>query len=143
MSRLNDIGACVRVWQDGCFPDTDLLQQALVLAEEVGEVCRAVVKTHQRVRPATRGNLAEELADVIIVATALADRAGIDLDAALDARLARLLTLDFTADVEASQRDARPLPACGAVGKHGPCTRPAGHPGDHVVADLLGETRWR
>ena len=102
-TSLNTIGESVRQWQDEQFPDTDMLLQTLVLAEETGEVCRAVVKEHQGVRPKSRGILSEELADVILLTAGLADRAGVDLNLAVKKRLYRLNLLDFKSDEEASQ----------------------------------------
>jgi len=61
---------------------------AVELAGEAGEACN-VVKKLERERLGLRGSratveqLAEELADVVIVAELLAVRAGVDLDAAV------------------------------------------------------------
>lgn len=78
--RLN----CDRVGAD--FPDP--ITQLAVVAEEVGEVARAVVKAKQGIRPETRGNLEEEIGDVVIALCALASTADIDIQQAVQDRWA-------------------------------------------------------
>ena len=97
---LNDIGLRHQEWQDKNFDGISPLTQGLVLAEECGEVARAIVKRHHGIRAHDRGNLAEELADVILVATSLAIREGIDLDAAVASKAARRDLKDFRARPE-------------------------------------------
>lgn len=97
---LNEIGRQHQAWQDKNFDGISLLTQGLCLSEECGEVSRAIVKAHHGVRAKDRGNLAEELADVILVATSLATRAGIDLDAAVAAKAAKRDLKDFRARPE-------------------------------------------
>lgn len=60
------------------FPPTT---NALLLAEETGEVARVVARTsgEQRAKPGERLDLADELADVMWVVAALANQHGIDL----------------------------------------------------------------
>ncbi|MGW8528235.1 MULTISPECIES: MazG nucleotide pyrophosphohydrolase domain-containing protein [Nocardiopsidaceae] len=67
------------------FSDSTLIEQALKLAEETGEVCKAVRKhSSLGVDPNSAvGGLGEELADVLIYIAALANRTGIDLSRAL------------------------------------------------------------
>ncbi|GAA1464577.1 hypothetical protein NE857_09010 [Nocardiopsis exhalans] len=67
------------------FSDSTLLEQTLKLAEEIGEVCKAVRKQAAlSVDPtSTVGGLGEELADVLIYLAAIANRSGIDLSQAL------------------------------------------------------------
>jgi NTP pyrophosphatase (non-canonical NTP hydrolase) len=62
----------------------------LALAEEAGEVCRALLDNAGAPRRSGRhpGTVAAEAADVLIVLLALADRCGIDLEAAFDAKFA-------------------------------------------------------
>lgn len=97
MSTLNEIGQAHQVWQDKNFDDISLLTQGLALSEECGEVSRAILKAHLGIRAADRGNLADELADVILVASSLATRTGIDLDAAVASKAARRDLKDFRA----------------------------------------------
>jgi NTP pyrophosphatase (non-canonical NTP hydrolase) len=101
---LSELARTTRAWQDRNFDGLTVPIQLLVLAEETGEACRAVAKELHGIRPGSRGNLAEELCDVIMCAASIADRAGFDLDAEMNARLERLLSLDFRTDPEASQK---------------------------------------
>lgn len=101
---ISMLSRIVHGWQDKNFskpekPMTEL-DGAAVVAEEAGEVVRAALKARFGIRPETRGSLEEELPDVILAALALAHRSGIDINRALKARFARLLTLDFTKDPE-------------------------------------------
>ena len=67
---------------------TCLDTQILCLAEEVGEAVQAYRRATGRARqPATWENVAEELADIVIVARVTATLAGIDLDTAIKAKL--------------------------------------------------------
>lgn len=70
------------------FTSSSLVEQALKLAEETGEVCKAVRKRAALgVDPtSTVGDLGHELADVMIYLAALANREGIDLSEALRAK---------------------------------------------------------
>ncbi|MEO3807689.1 MazG nucleotide pyrophosphohydrolase domain-containing protein [Sphaerisporangium sp. B11E5] len=67
------------------FTDSTILEQTLKLAEETGEVCKAVRKhIALSIDPSsTTGTLGDELADVLIYLAAIANRAGIDLADAL------------------------------------------------------------
>ena len=67
---------------------TCLDTQMLCLAEEVGEVVQAYRRATGRARSAaTWAAVAEELADVVIVARVTAEIAGIDLETAIKAKL--------------------------------------------------------
>lgn len=96
-TALNEIGARHREWQDKNFDNCTSLTQALALAEECGEVCRAVLKTHHGIRESDRGQVGEELADVILVATALAHRLGIDIDLEVSKKAAKRDLKNFRA----------------------------------------------
>ena len=65
---------------------------AAALAEECGEVARHLLDCHAYGRPLDRPALASELADVLICVCETATAHGIDLDAAMSARLAKLET---------------------------------------------------
>lgn len=81
-----ELGAwCVKTYG----PQT-LAHRGLCVAEEAGEVCRAILKSEQGIRPSDRGDLGEELADVMIAALVTADVAGLDLTSILLARFDRL-----------------------------------------------------
>jgi NTP pyrophosphatase (non-canonical NTP hydrolase) len=75
-------------WRRAAYPDTATGPlQALGMAEEVGEVCHAVLKNVQQIRgydtEKTRAEVGDGLADVIIYACGVADYYGVDLDAEL------------------------------------------------------------
>lgn len=88
MPNLNCLQAIVDRWikSTGAGYFSPLTNTAL-LAEETGEVARIMARRHgdQVAKPGDAGPeaLADELADVIWVATAIANQEGIDLDEAL------------------------------------------------------------
>ncbi len=61
------------------------LTNTAVLAEETGEVARIMARRYgdQVAKPGDKSDLADELADVIWVVTALANQTGVDLTEAL------------------------------------------------------------
>lgn len=68
----------------------DELTNMAILAEETGEVARIMARRYgeQSLKEgATLGDLGDELADLIWVATCIANQTGIDLEAALHANL--------------------------------------------------------
>lgn len=70
---------------------------ALLLAEETGEVARVVVRRYGEQQPKPdepAADLADELADVIRVATCIAIQTGIDLESALRRNLDKIATRD-------------------------------------------------
>lgn len=70
---------------------TCLDTQVLCLAEEVGEAVQAYRRATGRARStATWEAVAEEFADVVIVAYVTAELAGMDLDAAIETKLAAI-----------------------------------------------------
>ena len=84
---LHDLTRYVAEWHHAQYPTADVRDVALKLAEESGEVCRAVVELdHPSLHRLSRAALGDELADVIIVCAALAERANIDLDGAVQRR---------------------------------------------------------
>lgn len=67
------------------------LTNMAILTEEVGEVARIIARRYgdQIPKPGERYDLADELADVLWVLTAIANQTGTDLTAALRANLAK------------------------------------------------------
>lgn len=65
------------------------LTNMAILTEETGEIARIMARTHgdQSWREGQSGNLADELADLIWVAVAIANQEGIDLQDAIRANL--------------------------------------------------------
>lgn len=72
------------------------LTNMAILAEETGEVARAISRIYgdQRAKPGDNLDLADELADVLWVTIALANQTGIDLTAALRQNLDKKLKRD-------------------------------------------------
>lgn len=103
MIDLNGMTKLISDWQTTQF-NANILERALALAEESGEVARVILKTSNGIRPETRGNLREELADVFLTVCGLAGASGIDLEEAVQERLERTLNLDFRSDPEAGHR---------------------------------------
>lgn len=89
-------------WLEHNFgPDRDVHEQALVLAEEVGELCRALVKRSQGIRGTAADWTAEvrkEAADAVLALHAIAGTEGFDLYAAVAERWAVVSKRDFKAD---------------------------------------------
>ena len=65
------------------------LTNTAVLAEETGEVARIMARRYgdQVAKPGDKSDLADELADVMWVVTAIANQTGIDLTAAIKKNL--------------------------------------------------------
>jgi NTP pyrophosphatase (non-canonical NTP hydrolase) len=67
------------------FDKNTVLQKCLMLGEEVGELFKSVRKSHGGMRFATKGydaDPASELADILILVSAIANRLDIDLETA-------------------------------------------------------------
>ena len=91
------IQAEVGAWLDLHVPARTLEQQVLLLAEEVGEVARAVVKRAQGVRGSHAewtAALHDEVADVLLTCLAIAATEGFDLHTAAARKWARILRRD-------------------------------------------------
>jgi len=80
------------LWSEGNFGDAEECPSVVAvvgLAEEAGEVCRAVLKQHQGIRGTAeewQAEIEKELGDVFIKLCDVASRSGIDLFEAIDAR---------------------------------------------------------
>jgi NTP pyrophosphatase (non-canonical NTP hydrolase) len=91
----------VKLWTDHNFPGESLLSVTLGLAEEVGEVCRAVLKQHQGIRGTHeewQEEIQKELGDVFIKLCHVATTAGIDFRGAITVRWADVRKRDWIAD---------------------------------------------
>ena len=87
----------VTTWLNAHLPGRTTETQALVLAEEVGELCRAVVKRHQGIRGTHAewtAQLRAEAADVLLTLYALASGEGFDLHTAAAEKWAQILHRD-------------------------------------------------
>lgn len=90
----NEVGA----WLTTTFgPDRSVVEQTLVLAEETGEVCRAVVKREQHIRGTDEewaAAIRKEAADVVIALLSIAYTEGFDLVTETAKRWADVSTRD-------------------------------------------------
>ena len=70
---------------DRGFSDQTILEKCLLLGEEVGELFKAVRKSSGLAidQNSEFGEVADELADILIFLASIANRAGVDLDGAL------------------------------------------------------------
>ncbi len=73
------------------------LTNMAILTEEVGEVARIMARTHgdQSFKPGEKVDLADELADVIWVITAIANQENINLEQAIANNLAKKNIRDY------------------------------------------------
>ncbi len=82
-------------WLTTTIGPSSIVEQSLSLAEEVGELCRAVLKRHQNIRGTHEQwtlELRKEIADVHLALLALAEREGIDLHTATVERFTDITT---------------------------------------------------
>lgn len=94
------IQAEVGAWLDEHLPGRSIELQALVLAEEVGELCRAVVKRQQGIRGTHAewsAQLRAEAGDVLLTLYSLAASEGFDLHDAAARKWQQILRRDPTA----------------------------------------------
>lgn len=70
------------------FAAQTVIEKCLLLGEEIGELFKAVRKAQGLAidRQSPVGEVADELADVLILLCAVANRSGVDLEAALRAK---------------------------------------------------------
>ena len=86
-ANLADLQAYVTEMEDERgFAASSVLQQCLLLGEEIGELFKSVRKSHAGIRlasPAYDAQPQDELADVLILVCAIANRLDVDLDQAV------------------------------------------------------------
>lgn len=89
---MADLEACIAQWQEQRWPITAADDRVIgaKLAEEVGEVCGALVKIAEGRRTLT--DLADEMGDALIALSALAGRHGWTLENLRAARWAEVST---------------------------------------------------
>ena len=88
-------------WQQRHFGDGDELSASVGLAEEVGEVCRAVVKRHQGIRGTREewdAEIRKEVGDVFIKLVDVARTYGFDLADAIAERWGTIQRRNWKAD---------------------------------------------
>lgn len=88
-----EVDAWISQFKEGYFPPLLMLAR---LTEELGEVARVLAHRHgKRPKPGeAEGDLAEELADLLFVLISLANREGIDLEAAFRRVMAKYRSRD-------------------------------------------------
>lgn len=104
INALNDLQGKWFLWKEKIFGESTGKGpewQALGMAEEVGEVCRIVLKAHQKIRQYPNGfdekaknNLAKEIADVAIFSIQLCSVLGIDFGKTLFERSEEVMKRD-------------------------------------------------
>ena len=97
--KLDEVARRVDAWRKGQFGKQSRMRNVLQIAEEVGEVARAVGKESEGIRILDRGNLADELGDVILATCGMIEAEGFDIAEIVERRLARMESLDFKKDV--------------------------------------------
>ena len=98
---LNRVHLEVPLWAEYNFPGRTPVDVTLGLAEEVGEVCRAVLKADQGIRGSREQWMAElkkELGDVFIKLADVAAIHDIDLEDAIVDRWAEIRRRDWQVD---------------------------------------------
>lgn len=90
-----EVDAWIGQFKEGYFPPLLMLAR---LTEELGEVARVLAHRHgKKPKPGeAEGDLAEELADLLFVLISLANREGIDLEAAFLKAMAKYRARDGT-----------------------------------------------
>ena len=102
---MNEIGHRVDAWRKKNFGVQSRWRNAGQIGEEVGEVFRAIGKGEEGIRPETRGNLPDELGDVLLATLGMIAAEGFDPEEIINRRIGRMERLDFTKDPEGG--DAR------------------------------------
>lgn len=92
---MNEIQDALRTWHRKKFPRSTLPEIGLKLAEECGEVCRAIDRIHYS-KSATedaqwRENLTDEIGDAAIVLLVLCNRGHLDFEEVLTERAAEVM----------------------------------------------------
>lgn len=101
MSTMKLLQLQIAEWSNRNFPNDTLVDKGLGLAEEAGEVCRAILKDKQGLRGTHEqwiGELGNELGDVLIQLFLVAELADLDLEACLISRWYVIKTRDWTID---------------------------------------------
>jgi NTP pyrophosphatase (non-canonical NTP hydrolase) len=113
-------------WRRAAYPDTATVElQALGVAEEVGELCHAVLKFKQGIRGydynKTRDEVKDALGDIIIYAMGVADRFDINVEDALVETVNHVISRNITqgSDMGKGRPDDAGCEAHGEV--DGPC----------------------
>jgi NTP pyrophosphatase (non-canonical NTP hydrolase) len=98
---LNTLQVKMQKWRRAAYPDTATVElQALGVAEEVGELCHAVLKFKQGIRGydynKTREEVEDAIGDIIIYAMGVADRFDINMEDALVKTVDHVISRNIT-----------------------------------------------
>lgn len=89
VGSLNDIQNEIAAWSQKNFGDQDSVNPLLGVAEEVGELCHAVLKERQKIRVGTEAEALlaakqDAVGDILIYLFDFCDREGLSLGRCLD-----------------------------------------------------------
>ena len=88
--NLDALQTDLHAWATATYGPQTMERRGLILGEEVGEVQRVILKTAEGTRPSTRGDLGEELAQLVVAILVTAEMAGIRLASILPRVIAKL-----------------------------------------------------
>lgn len=105
---LDALQADLFAWATTTYGTQTMERRGLVIAEEAGEVARVILKTAEGTRPSTRGDLGEELAQLIVAILVTAETAGIRLSSILPRVIAKLKARKVERDPSKAGRSEDP-----------------------------------
>lgn len=98
---LNNYQVEFKRWHEHNFPDADRREAALAVAEEAGELCRAVLKQRQGIRGSEaewEAEIVKEIGDIILAVTWMASLMGIYIEDAVARRWWDISQRDWVAN---------------------------------------------
>ncbi len=106
--NLDALQTDLHAWATATYGPQTMERRGLVLGEEVGEVQRVILKTAEGTRPSTRGDLGEELAQLIVAILVTAELGGIKLSSVLPRVIAKLKARTVERDPAPAGRSCDP-----------------------------------
>ena len=109
LERLQDT---ILAWQKNNFPDCQVLELALGVCEEAGELAQCVLKLHRGMRAAEfdEARLADAVGDVVVYLIGLCGAKGWRLSSVLRATSERVTARNWNSQVD-SRTDSLPDPS--------------------------------
>lgn len=101
MTSIDEFRAEFHAWTQANFPTQTAEQAGLALAEEAGELCRAILKRAQGIRGTSgewEAEVAKEIGDVFMALQWIANRFNLDLDEVVLDRWKTIKKRDWLAD---------------------------------------------
>lgn len=92
---MSTVARRVHAWRLNLFGEQSRMRNLAQIVEEVGEVARACGKEEEGIREHDRGNLADELGDVILATLGMSRAEGIDIESVVKRRLLRMESIDY------------------------------------------------